>query len=231
MRHVLGLLLTGTTIALAVTGGLALPEANALGTGDQPADRPTITAAGGGSPTAALAARGTDPVSVLQATFDAQNAGDVEAGLTVFADDAVIVNTRGFKMSGKEEIRRFIQANINGHVQAHVDRGSLQIRGDTVTLSDKYTTAFFKQWGVAGYVNFKTDIVVREGRIKSMINYITLDGLLAIQRACDSLQARGASDLWTACTNFLTLARIQTHSVLGAEAQPSWCLVWRECDY
>ncbi len=169
------------------------------------------------------AAQGSDPVSILKASFDAANAGNVEAAVAVFADDAVIVNTRGFKFSGKEAIRRFIQANINGKVQAHVESLNPEVHGDTVMLTDRYTTAFFEQWGVAGYVDFKTDVVVRGGKIRSQINYITLDGLLKIQRACDSLQARGASDLWKACADFLAPARTQTNSMLGPAAQAGWC--------
>lgn len=112
---------------------------------------------------------------------------------------------------------------VYAKVQAHAERLNPEVHGDTVTLTDRYTTGFFEQWGVAGYMHFKTDVVVREGKIRSRFNCITLDWLLKIRCVCDSLQARGASDLWKACADFLTLARTQADSFLGPAARTEWC--------
>ncbi len=159
-------------------------------------------------------AQGTDPLSVVKAVFAAQNAGNVSAALALFADDAVLVNTRGAKFTGKESIRKFFQANVDHKVQAEVQNLSPEVKRETVTLTDKYTTDFFERWGI-GYVEFKTDVVVREGKIRSQINYITFDGLLKIKRACDTPRGR-ALVAGTSCDDFLRRAKAQTESVLGA---------------
>ncbi len=160
------------------------------------------------------AAQGTDPLSVVKALFAAQNAGDVSTAVALFADDAVLVNTRGAKFTGKESIRKFIQANVDHKVQAEVQNLSPQVKGETVTLTDKYITDFFERWGV-GYVEFKTDVVIREGKIRSQINYITSDGLSKIKRACDTAQGRVVV-AGTSCDDFLRRAKAQTESVLGS---------------
>ena len=47
----------------------------------------------------------TDPQAVLQRYIDAQNAGDVEAALALWAENGVMTNTRGHKFTGTEELR------------------------------------------------------------------------------------------------------------------------------
>src|SRR5258707_9951062 len=168
---------------------------------------------------AKVSAQGTDPLSILKASFAAANAGDVAAALAFYGDDAVLVNTRGARFSGKDSIRKFLQANVEHKVQAHVQNLSPQIHGETVTLTDKYTTEFFERWGV-GYVEFKTDVVVREGKIKSQINYITFEGLMKIKLACDTPQGLTVA-AGTSRDDFLRRAMAQTENVLGFLRAPN----------
>jgi hypothetical protein len=84
-----------------------------------------------------LGAQGTDPLSTLKAVFAAQNAGEVAATLAFYADDAVLINTRGARFTGMESVRRFIQANVDHKVRAHVENLDPEVNGEGVRLTDQ----------------------------------------------------------------------------------------------
>jgi uncharacterized protein (TIGR02246 family) len=51
----------------------------------------------------------SDPRSVLTRYIEAQNAGELDTAMALWAEDGVIINTRGRKVAGKENLRKFIQ--------------------------------------------------------------------------------------------------------------------------
>jgi hypothetical protein len=53
-----------------------------------------------------------DPASVLRRYMEAQNAGDLDTALALWAEDGVITNTRGRSVAGHESLNRFIRGNI-----------------------------------------------------------------------------------------------------------------------
>jgi uncharacterized protein (TIGR02246 family) len=53
----------------------------------------------------------------MQRYVEAQNAGDLEAALALWADDGVIINTRGRSVTGKENLRLFIEGNIRRKIR------------------------------------------------------------------------------------------------------------------
>ena len=104
------------------------------------------------------------PAAVVQARYDALNAGKVDAAVALFADDAVMVTSpgslaRGATLKGKSEIRANMQREADSG--AKVETYDLQVSGDTVT------------YGVRGYVggrlvnNASLKAVVRDGKIVS----------------------------------------------------------------
>jgi hypothetical protein len=52
-----------------------------------------------------------DPASVLKRYIEAQNAGDLDTALALWAEDGVITNTRGRSLAGHENLTRFIRGN------------------------------------------------------------------------------------------------------------------------
>jgi uncharacterized protein (TIGR02246 family) len=63
---------------------------------------------------------------VLKRYIDAQNAGDVETALALWAEDGVITNTRGRTFAGQANLRRFIVGNVSRKIKqeprGHSDR-------------------------------------------------------------------------------------------------------------
>lgn len=77
------------------------------------------------------AARGqtSDAQLTLQRYVDAQNAGDLEVALELWADDGMIINTRGRSVTGKEKLRGFIEGNIRRKIHQKPD--SIQEAGNS----------------------------------------------------------------------------------------------------
>jgi hypothetical protein len=60
-----------------------------------------------------------NPLSVIRALIDAERAFNLNAAVALFADEASIVNVTGRKAADKEELKRFVQADIWFHEGAH----------------------------------------------------------------------------------------------------------------
>src|SRR5438045_3213382 len=97
-----------------------------------------------------VSAQTTDPVAVVDA-FRAAIGHDVEAGLALVADDAVISivppppNTPGGVWRGKEQIRQYLEFGIMQDTK--VERvGSPTVVGDTVTMTVMVLVNDFRQW-------------------------------------------------------------------------------------
>ena len=53
-----------------------------------------------------------DPLSTMQALKDAERAFDLDRALSLFADDAVIVNAAGATTAGMENLRQFLDEDM-----------------------------------------------------------------------------------------------------------------------
>jgi len=107
-------------------------------------------------------AQTTDPVAVVQASIDALNRGDVEAGMVVFADDATL-NTATGSSTGKEQIRRKVEADIAARVQ--VNASNFQVAGDQVTYTLVTTSDQFRSMGIDA-IDGTATVTVQGGKIK-----------------------------------------------------------------
>lgn len=72
----------------------------------------------------------TDARLTAQRYVDAQNAGDLEVALALWADDGMIINTRGRRVTGKENLKRFIEGNIQRKI--HQKPESIKVVGSKV---------------------------------------------------------------------------------------------------
>jgi hypothetical protein len=73
----------------------------------------------------------------IRAMFDATNAGDSDAFLAAFADDAVLVDW-GRTFTGREQIASW-NANENIGVQSHIDVTGVERDGDRVITGVQVT--------------------------------------------------------------------------------------------
>jgi hypothetical protein len=109
----------------------------------------------------------TDPAAVAIASVNTISAGDVDASLATFADDAVVnilLPGAPETYTGKEEIRAWLESLAAGHWEGGVE--ILQVEGDTVTTRLTSSMDPTRALGVAPLVG--TDVyIVQEGKITS----------------------------------------------------------------
>lgn len=159
-----------------------------------------------------------DPLTVFRAFGRAESAGAVEQALSYFADDAVLVNTRGKKYVGRANIRKFIVETTRG--KAKVTVASSRVHGDTVTVIDHASTEFYEKLGIAPVENIH-DVTVRRGKIISFINHLSVASVAKLQAACHTATAQGLPMFGQSCTEFATQAAAQTKAAEQKLGRPA----------
>ncbi len=163
--------------------------------------------------TYAAEGQNSDPRSVLKRYIEAQNAGELDAALALWADDGVIINTRGRKVAGKENLRKFIQTNISRKIKQEPE--AIQTVGDKVTWINRESNESYRKLNVAP-VQQNSEILVRGGKIISWVNYFPSGEIARIEQACLKPQAQGVLLNDQPCNQFIEQAKAQTASVIGA---------------
>ncbi|OQY36945.1 MAG: hypothetical protein B6243_01925 [Anaerolineaceae bacterium 4572_5.2] len=99
---------------------------------------------------ATLQAQEPDPTATIKAMEDALNAGDVDAAMAFFTDDAVVkLEFFGDTCTGADEIRVWFEELVAGNFQIQVE--VLQIDGDTVTAKTTTWIDFTRSRASRGY--------------------------------------------------------------------------------
>jgi uncharacterized protein (TIGR02246 family) len=155
----------------------------------------------------------TSPRSVLKRYIEAQNAGELDATLSLWADDGVIINTRGRKVAGKENLRKFIQGNILRKIKQEPE--AIQTVGDKVTWINRESNESYKKLNVAP-VQQNSEIIVRGGKIISWVNYFPFGEIARIERACSTSQAQGVLLNDQPCSQFIAQVKAHTATVIGS---------------
>lgn len=163
--------------------------------------------------TYAAEGQNTDPRSVLKRYIEAQNAGELDGALALWADDGVIINTRGRKVAGKENLRKFIQTNISRKIKQEPE--AIQTVGDKVTWINRESNESYSKLNVAP-VQQNSEILVRGSKIISWVNYFPSGEIARIEQACSTPQAQNVLINDQPCSQFIEHAKAQTASVIGA---------------
>lgn|GEM_PF-4974017 len=154
----------------------------------------------------------TDPKSVLQRFNDAQNVGDVDAALAMWAEDGVRTNTRGRTMAGKEEIRQFIQGVVAAKIRVETD--SILVVGDKVTWTIRESNELYRKLDVDP-VRIIIELVVQGGKIKSWLAYFPLNEIARLEQAC-AVQPKGVLPNGQPCAKFISPLKTHTAKVVGS---------------
>jgi SnoaL-like domain len=154
-----------------------------------------------------------DPPAVLQRYIDAQNAGNVEAALALWAENGVMTNTRGRTFTGTEELRRFIQGNVARKIRQEPE--SIETVGEKVTWVNRESNDAYRKLKVAP-VQQNSEIIVQEGHITSWVNYFPADEIARIAQACATPEGQGVLLNDQPCSQFIEQAKAQTARVTGA---------------
>ena len=156
-----------------------------------------------------------DPRSVLQRYVDAINAGDTDAALALWSADGVMTNTRGRTITGRENLRRFIQGNIAG--KQRLDLESVQTVGDKVTWNNRESNDSYRKLGVAP-VQITAELLIQDGMIKSWVAYFPPSEITRIEQACAMPEAQGVLLNNQPCSQFIGQAKAHTASVIASSA-------------
>jgi hypothetical protein len=131
--------------------------------------------------------RAPDPAAVLAAFDAALNAGDADAALALFADDAV-VRSQTAVYTGKEEIGRWLRSVVDQHIRIELI-GGRRVDGDTETHSARVSVDDLRRLGVT--LEGTAESVVREGKIRTYSFSYTPESLARLQAA--QARAQGAA--------------------------------------
>jgi LPXTG-motif cell wall-anchored protein len=143
-----------------------------------------------------LKAQPADPSAVVKALEAATNAGDLEAQMALFTDDAVIQirpEAFGGTYTGKEQIRAWFEGLRATHFSITVN--IVDVQGDVVTTRSTIASDFFRQIGLASVEGIE-QYTVRNGLIAGFTFTFTDESIARIQAAAapQALPQTGASD-------------------------------------
>jgi hypothetical protein len=134
----------------------------------------------------AIAAQGNDPGSVVTAFDAALSAGDVEATLALFADNAVIKTQTG-TFTGTTQIRGLLTQLVAQHFQ--FVSSNRQVNGNTETHMAKVSRDDWRKLGIAP-LDATAEVVVENGKITSFNVAYTQESLAALKAAQAKAQAQ-----------------------------------------
>lgn len=129
-------------------------------------DEPTPTSA----PAASASTRAIDPIAILNTYDFAHNGGDVDAGLALFADDAVVI-VRSGTFAGQAQIRTWLEREAAVKSQTKVV-GQRTLQNDTITWRSLVTRDDLTKLGITD-AQADDEAVVQQGKIKSFKSTFT----------------------------------------------------------
>lgn len=135
-----------------------------------------------------------DPAALIKSLVDALNAGNEDAAIAFYADDAVRTQQpppsgQSGVWTGKEQIRGVTKGMIADHFS--VELSNLKVAGDKVTYTCTFYMDTYRKMGVAPLV-VSEEAVFEKGKIKSQNVTVTPESLAKIQAAMAAAQAKAA---------------------------------------
>jgi RecA/RadA recombinase len=157
---------------------------------------------------AAARANDPDPLSVVQALMDAEQAFDLDRALSLFADDAMIVNVAGARTAGAEHLKEFLDADM-WFADSFVLEQPVVTR-NSVSWTKAMTGDFYRNLGIAP-IRFAFRAVVDNGQIESIVAHVPQDEIIRIDVAC---RRRAAEPLiyGRPCSEFVRYLKNQANS-------------------
>lgn len=109
------------------------------------------------------AAQNPDAETVLRAREAALAAGDFDAVLGLFADDAVVVSSSGRLLIGKEQVKVWVQDQIERRQRE--EAGARSVQGNKLSWAGKVYREDWQKLGVSP-LDVNQDAIIQSGRIK-----------------------------------------------------------------
>jgi hypothetical protein len=118
--------------------------------------------------------------SVLKARETTLAAGDLDAILGVFADQAVVATSSGRLLIGKEQIRVWVQDQIDRRQRE--EAGPRQVQGNKLSWAGKVYRDDWQKLG-ASPLDVMQDAIIEDGKIKFFNTTFTPEAAARLQAA------------------------------------------------
>jgi hypothetical protein len=122
-----------------------------------------------------------DPLSTVQALMVAEQAFDLDRAMSLFADDAVIVNAAGARTAGADNLKLFLDEDMQFNDSFTL--GHPLVEDNRVSWTKSVTAEFYSKLGVAP-VLFAFAAVINNGKIESIVAHVPRSEIARIEAAC-----------------------------------------------
>lgn len=129
--------------------------------------------------TAAAGHAQSDPASVARALIDAENRHDVEAAVSLFTPDAVVIHATG-TLTTTAEIRKWQTELAEGNFRANISAPT--VAGDKVTFTGDVVLNSFRSLGI-DKLDATWELTVLQGRVKTFNFAFTPASAARLQQA------------------------------------------------
>jgi hypothetical protein len=137
-----------------------------------------------GSRVIAADANNPDAAAVTNAMYAAVGAGNVDAAVSFFADDAYNIGPGGKKTTGKEELRTLIIGWVQENVQ--ISRAiNVKVQGEKTILQSEIASKWCDELGISP-VQVVSIVTMEGNRIKSVNGYYPPTSIERMIKACDA---------------------------------------------
>jgi ketosteroid isomerase-like protein len=143
------------------------------------------------------AATGDDPAAVVDAYAAAVNAGDLDAILALYADDAIHMRlptpdgTAGI-CRGTEQFGMMYEQDLANGYRIEVEEGTIAVAGDRVTFSARLSSEPWREQGLETLA-VDSEIVLVDGKIASHVEMLSPEAARELLTALDVLAGPAAS--------------------------------------
>ena len=140
-----------------------------------------------------LHAQETDSLAVVTALYEAVNAGDIEAALALYADDAVIYMpvpppNMPDTYTGKEEIRGWIENEVARNTEYELV--GTEVDGDRVVATTSVADDVLRSFGLTS-LEQKDEFTIQDGQITARTHVFTEESLAKLAAAAATLPETG----------------------------------------
>jgi hypothetical protein len=130
---------------------------------------------------------GDDPASVVEAYIAAANAGDLEAILALYADDAFHIALPSADGSagvcvGKEQFTMWYEQSLANGERVELEDGSLAVDGNQASFITRITSEPWSKLGLDA-LEAHSEVVVIDGRIATHVVMLTPESVRTLQSA------------------------------------------------
>ena len=156
-----------------------------------------------------------DAPALVAALMAAERRTDLDGAMALFADDAVITNATGWRLTKRDELRWFINSEI--WLRDTFDLTEVEAHGNWVSWIELAAGAFYQDIGVAP-VRYAFEAEVKNGHLTSIVSYIPSQEIKRIAAACKAAKVTPRIHN-RPCVEFVKLIEAHTN-VINAHAKP-----------